>query len=278
MDKRSLKPSGKNSEKEFIKIENLSKVFGTKKDKVTALQNINLSIKKREFTVIVGPSGCGKSTLLYLVAGFLNPTSGKIHIDNKQVKKPGPDRGFVFQDFALFPWKTVLGNIMFGLKYTKKSHNEMKKIALEYISMIGLEGFENAFPHTLSGGMKQRVGIARALAYQPKVVLMDEPFGALDAQTRKHMQGELMNIWEKNHLNVLFVTHSVIEAVYLADKIYVITARPGEIKGIVDVKIPRPRDYSDDAFLNVRKQVLDMLNEEVEKSMVQKKEAIKENI
>ncbi len=260
---------GKNKEK--IKIQNIKKTFESG-NKVVALKDINLNINENEFAVILGPSGCGKSTLLYLLAGFEKPTNGKIFLDGKKIKKPGPDRGFVFQDFALYPWKTVLKNVTFGLELKGVSKQEAAKKSMEYIRMVGLEGFENAYPHTLSGGMKQRVGIARALAYHPEVLLMDEPFGALDAQTRKQMQIELEKIWEKTKKTVVFVTHSVIEAVYLADRVFVITARPGKVKGIVEVNLPRPRNYTDKDFLKVRAKILGILESEVKKSMHQKEE------
>lgn len=252
-----------------IKIKSVNKTFSSGNHKVMALDGINMDMKSGEFSVILGPSGCGKSTLLSLVAGFEKPNRGFIQIEGKTVTRPGPDRGFVFQDFALFPWKTVLGNIMFGLRETGKSKKKSRTIAEKYISMVGLEGFENAYPHTLSGGMKQRVGIARALAYEPEVVLMDEPFGALDAQTRKNMQTELVGMWQKLNFNVIFVTHSVIEAVFLADKIYIMTARPGRIKKILDVELERPRDFTSEEFFKYRKEALSYLDEEVKKSIVQ---------
>ena len=259
----------KNQEK--IKIQNIKKTFegGTK---VVALENLNIDINENEFAVILGPSGCGKSTLLYLLAGFEKPTSGKIFLDGKIIKNPSPNRGFVFQDFALYPWKTVLKNITFGLELKGIQKKDAAKKSMEYIRMVGLEGFEHAYPHTLSGGMKQRVGIARALVYDPEVLLMDEPFGALDAQTRKQMQMELEKIWEKTKKTVVFVTHSVIEAVYLADRVFVMTARPGKLKGIVEVNLPRPREYTDENFLKVREKVLEILESEVEKSMHQKQD------
>jgi len=257
--------------KEKIKIQNIKKTFEGG-NKVVALKDVNLDINENEFAVILGPSGCGKSTLLYLLAGFEKPTSGKIILNEKIIKKPGPDRGFVFQDFALYPWKTVLKNITFGLELKGVSKKEAEKESMKYIKMVGLEGFEHAYPHTLSGGMKQRVGIARALVYRPEVLLMDEPFGALDAQTRKQMQIELEKIWEQTQKTVVFVTHSVIEAVYLADKVFVMTARPGKVKGVVEVNLPRPRDYTDENFLKVREKILDILESEVEKSMHQNEE------
>ena len=253
--------------KSIIEIQNVGKIFGNGNGRVLALERVNLDIRDGEFTVLIGPSGCGKSTLLYLLAGFEKPTEGHILLDGVTIDKPGPDRGFVFQDYALFPWKTVLGNVMFGLVNNGWSKKESQEIALEYIDLVNLRGFEHAYPHTLSGGMKQRVGIARALAYNPKVLLMDEPFGALDAQTRKYMQRELVEIWEKTKKTVVFITHSVIEAVFLADRIVVMTARPGTIKGEVEVNLPRPRDYTGEAYLSVRESVLDLLEEEVMKEI-----------
>jgi len=233
---------------EVIKIEDVCKTFGEGTGQVTALNHVDLSVREGEFTVLIGPSGCGKSTLLYLVAGFEKPTEGVILLYGKPITKPGPDRGFVFQDYALFPWLTVLGNVMYGLRQNGLSRGEAKQRAMKFIEMVHLSGFEHAYPHTLSGGMKQRVGIARALAYEPKVLLMDEPFGSLDAQTRKLM-------------------HSVIEAVYLADRIIVLTARPGTVKGIVDISIPRPREYTEEHYLEFRRMVLNLLEEEVTKEM-----------
>lgn len=245
----------------------VNKTFGGGKDKVIAIENLSFDVKENEFTVLVGPTGCGKSTFLYMVAGFEKPTSGKILLDGHLIQKPGPDRGFVFQEFVLYPWRTVLGNITFGLEITGVPKEKARERAMRFVEMVGLDGFENAYPHTLSGGMKQRVGIARALAYDPEVLLMDEPFGSLDAQTRKVMQGELIRIWEEMKKTVIFVTHSVIEATYLADKIVVMTARPGRVKGIIDVDLPRPRDYTGREYLRIRKEVLGLLEEEVMKSL-----------
>jgi NitT/TauT family transport system ATP-binding protein len=251
----------------MIETRNVSKVFGKNHTRVLALENFNLSIREGEFTVLIGPSGCGKSTLLYLIAGFEKPTSGQILLDGVPIEGPGPNRGFVFQDYALFPWKTVLGNITFGLINNGWNKTDAREIARAHIDLVNLNGFEDAYPHTLSGGMKQRVGIARALAYDPKVLLMDEPFGALDAQTRKYMQRELVDIWKKTKKTVVFITHSVIEAVFLADRIVVMTARPGTIKGEVKVNLLRPRDYTGNDYLSVRESVLDLLEEEVMKEI-----------
>jgi NitT/TauT family transport system ATP-binding protein len=248
-----------------ITLRRVTKVFEEKG--VTALQDVSLDIRKDKFTTIVGPSGCGKSTLLHLLAGFDRPSNGEIRLDGQMIEKPGPDRGFVFQDYALFPWKTVLGNITFGLTINGVAKSRAQEIAMEYIRLVNLEGFEHAYPHTLSGGMKQRVAIARALAYNPEVLLMDEPFGALDAQTRKYMQGELIRIWERFKKTVVFVTHSVIEAIYLSDVVVVLSARPGTVKGIIEVDIPRPRNYTGQEYLDVRKRVLGILEEEVQKEI-----------
>jgi NitT/TauT family transport system ATP-binding protein len=250
-----------------IELKNVTKVFGKNAERVVALENVSLEIGMNRFTTIVGPSGCGKSTLLYLLAGFEKPTSGEILKDGKPIEGPGPDRGFVFQDFALFPWRTVLGNVMFGLASNGYSKKQAKEIAMNYIDLVNLNGFEHTYPHKLSGGMKQRVAIARALAYDPEVLLMDEPFGSLDAQTKKYMQGELVKIWEKLKKTVVFVTHSVIEAVYLSDVIVVLSARPGTVKAVLDVDIPRPRNYTGKQYLQVRKEVLGCLEEEVQKEI-----------
>ena len=262
-DKEEMKM---NTGRTKIKVTGLKKVFGSGENQVIAIKELNMEIRENEFTVIVGPSGCGKSTFLYIVAGFEKPSGGKILLNGKEITEPGPDRGFVFQEFALFPWRTVMGNITFGLGIQKIPGEKAKKIARDYISLVGLEGFEHAYPYSLSGGMKQRVGLARALAYEPEVLLMDEPFGALDAQTRKLMQEELVKIWEKKKKTVILVTHSVIEAVYLADRIYVMTARPGEIKGVIEVDLPRPRDFRSEGYLRKRDEVLELLEEEVRKT------------
>jgi len=251
----------------IIQIHGVSKLFGKGDREVVALRDVDLQFREGEFAVLIGPSGCGKSTMLYLIAGFESPSSGQILLNGKEIRRPGPDRGFVFQDYALFPWKTVLGNVMFGLRRNGVPHREAKATAMRFIQMVHLQGFEHAFPHTLSGGMKQRVGIARALAYDPKVLLMDEPFGALDAQTRKLMQQEMVSIWEEAKKTVVFVTHSVIEAVYLGDRIVVMTARPGSVKGMVNVDVPRPRKYTEEHYLHIREEVLALLEEEVAKSV-----------
>jgi NitT/TauT family transport system ATP-binding protein len=203
---------------------------------VQALDDISLEIRDREFLALLGPSGCGKSTLLYLIGGFLPITSGRIKIGSRSVTEPGPDRGVVFQHFALFPWKTVQHNVLYGLQKLGLKSDEQIKRAQAYIDLVKLTGFENSYPSQLSGGMKQRAALARTLATDPTILLMDEPFGALDAQTRSLMQEELLSIWQRQRKTVVFVTHDVQEAVYLSERIAIMSARPGRIKEIVDCK------------------------------------------
>ena len=203
---------------------------------VLALSDVSLEVRPREFVALLGPSGCGKSTLLYLVGGFLPTEAGRILVEGRPVSAPGPDRGIVFQHFALFPWKTVRANILYGLERQRMPRNEREKRAQAFIDLVGLRGFEDSYPSQLSGGMKQRTAIARTLAFDPNILLMDEPFGALDAQTRLLMQTELLNIWKRTPKTVIFVTHDVQEAVYLAERVVVMSARPGHIKAIVETK------------------------------------------
>jgi len=210
---------------------------------VHALSDATLEVRSREFLALLGPSGCGKSTLLYLVGGFLPIQAGRIVVEGKPVTAPGPDRGIVFQHFALFPWKTVRGNILYGLERQGLPRPEREKRAQAYVDLVGLRGFEDSYPSHLSGGMKQRTAIARTLAFDPSILLMDEPFGALDAQTRSLMQTELLSIWQRTPKTVIFVTHDVQEAVYLADRIVVMSARPGRVKAVVDNKFVK-RDPS----------------------------------
>src|SRR3981189_559537 len=206
---------------------------------VLALEDVSLSVGTREFVALLGPSGCGKSTLLYLSGGFLPTEKGKILIEGKPVGAPGPDRGIVFQHFALFPWKTVRANILYGLERMGLPRDEREKRAQSFFDLVGLTGFEDTYPSQLSGGMKQRTALARTLAFDPKILLMDEPFGALDAQTRSLMQSELLSIWQRTPKTVIFVTHDVQEAVYLADRVAVMSARPGRIKAIVDTRFDK---------------------------------------
>ena len=210
---------------------------------VTALQDFNIYVGEGEFVSIVGPSGCGKSTFLNVLLGLIPPNSGEMAINGKKVEGPGHDRAMVFQEFGLLPWRTVLNNIELGLELQGMGTTVRRKISQKFINMVGLAGFEKHYPHELSGGMKQRVGIARALASDPEVLLMDEPFAALDAQTRDIMQAELLRIWQEAKKTVLFVTHQIEEAVYLSDRVVVMTRRPGKMKKLIDIPLSRPRDY-----------------------------------
>lgn len=232
-----------------------------------AIGGLDLEVHEGEFAVLLGPSGCGKSTLLYMVAGFEQPSAGEVRLNGKPVQGPGADRGIVFQEYVLFPWRTVLGNVRFGLDLKGLSRVEADRRALHYIHLVGLKGFEHAYSHTLSGGMKQRVAIARALAYEPEVLLMDEPFGALDAQTRNYLIGDLARIHQETRKTVLFVTHSVQEAVLLADRIHVFSARPSRIKASLAVDLPRPRAAASGDCARLEEQILALIKGEVEQSM-----------
>ncbi|ANX13934.1 nitrate ABC transporter ATP-binding protein [Fictibacillus arsenicus] len=222
-----------------VVIENLSKTFRDKKDnEVVALHDINLAINNEEFVAIVGPSGCGKSTLLNIVAGLMSPTEGKVYFDHIETSKP-PSVSVVFQEAGLFPWRTVLDNVKLGLENSDLSKEKIERRVNKYINMVGLQGFENSYPHQLSGGMKQRVGIARALATKPDLLLMDEPLSALDAQTRQILQEELLNIWNEEKHRTIYVTHNINEAVFLADRVVVLSRRPGKINKIININLPR---------------------------------------
>jgi len=226
----------------MIEIDRVSQVFQTSaRHDHLAVSNVSLTVEDGAFVSILGPSGCGKSTLLYIVGGFVNPSQGVARMKGKPITGPGPDRGPVFQEFALFPWKSVLGNVMYGPRQQGVKPAEAESQSRALIEMVGLKGFEDFYPKELSGGMKQRVALARTLAYHPEVLLMDEPFGALDAHTRTRLQNDLLNIWERDRKTVLFVTHSVEEAVFLSDKVVMMTRSPGRIRDIVDIDLPRPR-------------------------------------
>ena len=225
-----------------VVIKDVKKVYEGRNGPVVALNGANLEIQDNEFICVVGPSGCGKSTLLNILAGLLEPTSGEILVYGKPVEGTSVDRGVVFQQYALFPWLTVKKNVEFGLKLQKKSKEECEEIAMKYIKMVGLEKFTNSYPKELSGGMKQRVAIARAYAVNPSLLLMDEPFGALDAQTRTQLQTELLKTWEEEKKTCFFITHDVEEAILLASRVVVMSARPGRIKEVIDIYIPYPRD------------------------------------
>jgi NitT/TauT family transport system ATP-binding protein len=235
---------------------------------VLALDQVSLSVRNREFVALLGPSGCGKSTLLYLLGGFLPVETGAILVDGQPVAGPGPDRGIVFQHFALFPWKTVRGNILYGLERQGMPKEEREKRALDFIELVGLSGFEDSYPSQLSGGMKQRTAIARTLAFDPKILLMDEPFGALDAQTRGLMQRELMLIWQRTPKTVIFVTHDVQEAVFLADRVAVMSARPGRIKTIVDTRFDKQATniFKEKEFVEKVDEIWNLVREEAIKA------------
>ena len=224
-----------------LKIDNVKKIYNSRNGEMIALNGVNLDIYENEFICVVGPSGCGKSTLLNIIAGLLEPTSGSVYCDGKEVKGTGTERGVVFQQYALFPWMTVKKNVLFGLNLQGIKGAEAEEKAMKYIKMVQLEDFVDHYPKELSGGMKQRVAIARAYAVNPSVLWMDEPFGALDAQTRTQLQTELLETWEKEQKTCFFITHDVDEAIILAQKVIIMSARPGRIKEIVDVDIPYPR-------------------------------------
>lgn len=247
MDERKVK----------VKIDHVEKIYDGRKGKTVALNGVDLDIYENEFICVVGPSGCGKSTLLNIIAGLQEPTSGKVYVDGKEVVGTGTERGVVFQQYALFPWLTVKKNVMFGLKLKGMSDAEAEKIAMKYIKMVQLEDFVDSYPKELSGGMKQRVAIARAYAVQPEVLLMDEPFGALDAQTRTQLQAELVTTWQEEKKTCFFITHDVEEAIILATKVIVMSARPGRIKSIIDIDLPYPRTQD----LKMTKEFLDLKNE-----------------
>ena len=231
-----------------------------------AVSGVNLEVADGEFVCLLGPSGCGKTTLLRMAAGLDAPTDGELLLDDNKIEGVNKECGFVFQEYVLFPWRTVKGNIEFGPEVKGMQKEERERISQHYIDLVGLKGFEKHYPHELSGGMKQRVGIARAYANNPKLLLMDEPFGALDAQTRNLMQGELLRIWENEHISALFVTHSVDEAVYLADRVVVLSARPGTVKEIFDITLPRPRVRTSPEANVFRDAILKSLGAEIKRA------------
>ncbi|UAL07109.1 MAG: ABC transporter ATP-binding protein [Candidatus Methanogranum gryphiswaldense] len=246
----------------LMSIKDLKVVYRTDEKEVVAIDNFTLDVKKGELVSIVGPSGCGKTTILRAIAGLLEITEGSITIGGKECSGPGPDRGMVFQDFALFPWRTVRKNVEFGLEISNVPKEERHERAERYIKIVGLEKFVDARVHELSGGMKQRVGIARAFVNHPEVTLMDEPFGALDAQTRNIMQTQLLKILENTEQTIVFVTHSVDEALFLSDRVIMLTKRPAVIKEIIEPSWPRPRDRADPEFVAMRKHILEELEKE----------------
>ncbi|OIR01917.1 aliphatic sulfonates import ATP-binding protein SsuB [mine drainage metagenome] len=245
-----------------IHISKVNKVFSTGGREVVALDDINLEVSPGEFICLLGPSGCGKSTLLNAIAGFSPPTAGSIIVDGSAVQTPGPDRGMVFQEYALFPWMTVEKNIAFGLEIKKQPKARIKEKVSELLDMLKLQDFRDRYPKDLSGGMRQRVAIARVLALDSPILLMDEPFGALDSLTRRNLQDELLRIWTEFQKTIIFVTHSIEESIYLADRIVVMTYRPGTIKRDVSVAIPRPRDPSSVEFNDLKKELALLVMEE----------------
>jgi len=246
-----------------ININAVNKIFTTGGADVIALKDINLEIASGEFICLLGPSGCGKSTLLNAIAGFSQPTSGQILAGGKLITEPGPDRGMVFQGYTLFPWLNVKHNVMFGLQMQGINRVTSESEAMNWIELVGLSKFTEAYPHQLSGGMKQRVAIARALANKPRILLMDEPFGALDAQTRSKMQANLLEIWRNIDITVLFITHDLDEAIYLADRILVLKANPGEVDELIEVSVPRPRNagqFISPEFLATKKRLEELIH------------------
>ena len=248
-----------------IRVRDLVKRFVdiARQEEVIAIDGMSLDLGREEFLTVLGPSGCGKTTLLNIIAGFDQPTGGDVTLDGEPIRKPGPDRGVVFQEYALFPWLTVAQNIEFGLRERGMARQERQARVQQQIASVGLSGFEQRYPQELSGGMRQRVALARVLANDPKTLLLDEPFAALDAQTRTIMQEELLSTWGTAPRTAIFITHNIEEAILLGDRIVVMTARPGRIKEIVDVKLPRPRDVTSHEFNDIRRRVATLLEDEV---------------
>ena len=259
-----------------VLLDSVSIAFGGDSGPHTAVRDFSLTIEPGQFVCLLGPSGCGKSTVMNAVAGFIKPASGTVELDGKTIDKPGPDRGMVFQQHSLFPWKTVLDNVAFGPLMTGVSLNHAHSIARTFLEVVGLSSYAKRYPNMLSGGMQQRVGIARALANYPSVLLMDEPFGALDAQTRHLMQENLLEIWSEFHNTVLFVTHDIDEAVYLGDRVIVMSAAPGQLIADIEVDLPRPRTpevYTDPAFIAIKKRCLTLIREQTMKAFAQQNQA-----
>ncbi|MBI4352890.1 MAG: ABC transporter ATP-binding protein [Candidatus Omnitrophica bacterium] len=248
-----------------VVLRRVHKSFQHKGHRVRVLQDVNFAIEEGEFICVIGPSGCGKTTLIGLIAGLEFPDSGEIYVDSNRVEGPSRDRLVVFQEAALFPWLTVQGNVEFGLKLAGVPEGERRERAFQVIKLVHLSRFVHAHPHQLSGGMKQRVAIARALVMDPKILLMDEPFAALDAQTRQMLQGELQEIWQKTKKTIFFVTHNVREATFLSDRVFEISARPGTIKREYPIRVPRPRIEQDPHLLTIQAKIMGSLKDEIEK-------------
>lgn len=248
----------------ILTVNDVSKTFLTKTgERLRAVESVSLSVSKNDFVCIVGPSGCGKSTILRIAAGLEPATSGSILFREQEVRKPDPEIGMVFQEYSLFPWLQVIDNVASGPEFSGMKRSERLKLAAHYLHVVGMSDFSEAFPHELSGGMRQRVAIARAFANDPEILLMDEPFGSLDAHTRILLQKELLRIWETHKKTILFVTHSVDEAVYLADRVVIISARPGHIKEILEIDIERPRSRANPLFGRLADRILQLLEVEV---------------
>ena len=263
----------------LLEVDSLKKKFQDREGEIVALGNISFSVHQREFICVIGPSGCGKSTLIRMIAGLEKQTSGSILLDSKPIDSPSSDRGMVFQNYTLFPWLTIKKNIMFGLIMSKTDRQEANTKAMDWLELVGLSEFSDLYPHQLSGGMKQRVAIARALATQPRILLMDEPFGALDAQTRAQMQSYLLQIWESIDITIIFITHDLEEAIYLADRIFVLGSSSNQLQEIVEIPVSRPRkpdQFLSSEFLSTKKHLEDLINPE--KRSTAKKISIKNGI
>jgi NitT/TauT family transport system ATP-binding protein len=254
-----------------ISIRGVSKTFASRGQEVIALQKVSCEVPSGQFAAVLGPSGCGKTTLLNIIAGFEVQSSGAVTVDGQEVTGPGPDRGVVFQDHALFPWLTVEKNVIYGLRARGVSKADQDEAVSHYLGLAGLRGFESRYPHELSGGMRQRVGLVRVLANDADVLLMDEPFASVDAQTRRSLQRQVERIWLQDQKTVFFITHSVEEAIYLADVVFVMTARPGRIKQILPVDLPRPRDVTSVEFNEIRRQTELLVEVEADKTLEQQK-------
>ncbi len=251
-----------------IELRHLTVNFSGARRDVLALDDVSFRVDPSEFICLIGPSGCGKTTLLNVVAGFVKPTAGTMAMGDEQPDKRRLTRGVVFQEYALFPWRTALRNVEFGLEMQGVPAAERRQRALQYLDLLGLAAFAETYPHTLSGGMKQRVAIARALAYDPGILLMDEPFGALDSFTRDELQKLLVEIWQRTRKTILYVTHNIVEAVYLAERVVVLTSHPGRVRSIVKIDLPRPRDPLTGAFVDVQRELTRYLNSPLDSSDV----------
>ncbi|MEM4156627.1 MAG: ABC transporter ATP-binding protein [Archaeoglobaceae archaeon] len=243
----------------LLQIKNIRKWFNSQEKELMVIDGVSFDVREGEFISILGPSGCGKTTLLRVIAGLEKQDEGEILLRGKSITGPGQDRSMVFQDYALFPWRTVLGNVLFGLEIRKIPKVEALEKAKKFIKLVGLEGFENSYPHELSGGMRQRVAIARALVCEPEILLMDEPLSALDAQTRNVMQSELVRIWQETRKTIIYVTHNIEEAVYLADRIAVLSRRPAKLLDLVEVELERPRNRFSKEFIELRARIFNLI-------------------